>query len=42
MRQIRFNPNLTELVPASQLDSEFGGDYNFEYNYDVAWKTIVE
>lgn len=40
--QIRFNPKMTELVPAAQLDAEFGGDYNFEYDYPTYWKTITD
>ena len=40
--QIRFNPNLTELIPTSHLDAEFGGDYNFRYDYPTYWKTITE
>ena len=36
-----FQPE-TELVPTSQLDYEFGGDYHFEYNYQTYWKTITE
>lgn len=40
--KIRFNPRLLDLVPAAHLDSEFGGDYNFEYDYSVYWKTITE
>ncbi|WVW87100.1 hypothetical protein I302_109157 [Kwoniella bestiolae CBS 10118] len=40
--KIRFNPKLTELVPAAQLDSEFGGDYVFEFNHKPYWKTITE
>ncbi|WWC95656.1 hypothetical protein V866_002521 [Kwoniella sp. B9012] len=40
--KIRFNPKLTELVPAAQLDSEFGGDYVFEFDHKPYWKTITE
>lgn len=40
--KIRFNPRLLDLVPAAHLDSEFGGDYNFTYDYSVYWKTITE
>jgi hypothetical protein len=39
---MRFNPNLAELVPASQLDKEFGGEYNFEYDFKTYWKTMME
>lgn len=40
--KIRFNPKLTELVEPSQLDAEFGGDYNFEYDYSVYWPQLTE
>ena len=33
---------MNELVPSSQLDHEFGGDYNFSYDYETYWKTITE
>jgi len=26
-----FNPNLLELVPKEQLDAEFGGDNEYEF-----------
>ncbi|WWC73855.1 uncharacterized protein I206_107827 [Kwoniella pini CBS 10737] len=40
--KIRFNPKLTELVPAVQLDSEFGGEYEFDFQHAPYWKTITE
>ncbi|KAL7425259.1 hypothetical protein Q5752_000947 [Cryptotrichosporon argae] len=40
--KIRFNPKLPELVPVAQLDKEFGGEYNFEFDHKVYWKTLVE
>ncbi|WWC66048.1 uncharacterized protein I303_108670 [Kwoniella dejecticola CBS 10117] len=40
--KIRFNPKLTELVPVAQLDSEFGGDYEFDFQHAPYWKTITE
>jgi len=40
--KMRFNPDLSELVPRSQLDGEFGGDYNFEYDFETYWKQIVD
>ncbi|WVQ95873.1 hypothetical protein IAU59_002972 [Kwoniella sp. CBS 9459] len=40
--KIRFNPKLTELVPAAQLDAEFGGDYNFDFEHKSYWQTITE
>ncbi|KAG6329320.1 hypothetical protein ID866_9768 [Astraeus odoratus] len=40
--KMRFNPNLADLVPQSQLDSEFGGEFEFEFDHDVYWKQVVE
>lgn len=40
--KIRFNPKLTELVAPDQLDRDFGGDYNFEFNHTTYWKTLTE
>ncbi|EIW71347.1 hypothetical protein TREMEDRAFT_27528 [Tremella mesenterica DSM 1558] len=40
--KIRFNPKLTELVPPSQLDYEFGGEHNFVFDHDIYWKTLTE
>lgn len=40
--QMRFNPDLFELVPRSQLDADFGGDYEFEFEFEKYWKQIVE
>ncbi|WRT69865.1 uncharacterized protein IL334_006856 [Kwoniella shivajii] len=40
--KIRFNPKLTELVPAAQLDSEFGGNYRFDFDHKVYWPTLTE
>jgi hypothetical protein len=40
--KIRFNPDLKELVPAEQLDWEFGGKYHLEFDHAEYWKTITE
>ena len=40
--QLCFNPDLSELIPQSQLDSEFGGEYAFEFDHESYWKQIVE
>jgi hypothetical protein len=40
--QMRFNPKLQRLIPASQLDAEFGGEHNFKFDHQVYWKTLVE
>ncbi|KAF9535695.1 CRAL/TRIO domain-containing protein [Crepidotus variabilis] len=39
--KMRFNPDLLELIPASQLDAEFGGDNHFEFNSEKYWDQIV-
>lgn len=33
--KVEFNPNLGNLIPNKQLDSEFGGDYNYIYDVNV-------
>jgi hypothetical protein len=40
--QIRFNPNMSELVDAEHLDTEFGGSYNLEYDYATYWPTLTK
>lgn len=40
--QMRFNPDLLELVPRSQLDADFGGDYEFSFDFETYWKQIIE
>ncbi|KAH8825197.1 CRAL-TRIO domain-containing protein [Flagelloscypha sp. PMI_526] len=39
--KMRFNPDLLELVPASQLDAEFGGEYEFEHHHETYWNQVV-
>ncbi|KAL4244199.1 CRAL-TRIO lipid binding domain superfamily protein [Abortiporus biennis] len=39
--KIRFNPDLTELIPKEQLDADLGGDYEFEFDPEEYWKQIV-
>jgi hypothetical protein len=38
---MRFNPDLLELVPKEQLDTDFGGDYEFEFEPESYWQQIV-
>jgi hypothetical protein len=38
---MRFNPDLLELIPASHLDADFGGEYAFEFEPESYWKQIV-
>lgn len=40
--QMRFNPDLLELIPREQLDADFGGDYVFKFESESYWKQIVE
>ncbi|KAJ3547935.1 hypothetical protein NMY22_g1467 [Coprinellus aureogranulatus] len=40
--KMRFNPNLLELIPKSQLDADFGGDYEFEFEPNSYWDQIVK
>lgn len=40
--QIHFNPKLTTLINPDQLDVEYGGDYNYEFDRETYWNTLVE
>jgi hypothetical protein len=40
--QIRFNPNMLELVDPEHLDTEFGGTYNLEYDYATYWPKLTK
>jgi len=40
--KMRFNPDLHELIPAEHLDADFGGDYEFEWDFEEYWRQIVE
>ncbi|KAF8899402.1 CRAL-TRIO domain-containing protein [Infundibulicybe gibba] len=40
-RSMRFNPDLLELIPASQLDADFGGSFAYEFEPDSYWAQIV-
>ncbi|TKY88541.1 hypothetical protein EX895_002529 [Sporisorium graminicola] len=41
--KIRFNANLSEFIPAEQLDAEFaGGRYNYEWDFQKYWNTLIE
>lgn len=33
--KIKFNPTMSDLVPEQQLDAEFGGDLNYQYDSKV-------
>ncbi|CCM01164.1 uncharacterized protein FIBRA_03212 [Fibroporia radiculosa] len=39
--KMRFNPDLLELIPKEQLDADFGGDYEFEFEPNTYWDQIV-
>lgn len=40
--KMRFNPKLIELIPEKQLDKEFGGSYEFEFEPTSYWDQIIE
>ncbi|THH09331.1 hypothetical protein EW145_g2088 [Phellinidium pouzarii] len=40
--KIRFNPDLLELIPAEQLDANFGGQFEYEFEPESYWSQIVE
>lgn len=40
--KLKFNENLREYVPPSQLYSLFGGDCNFEYDHETFWPAYLE
>ncbi|KAH9486476.1 CRAL-TRIO domain-containing protein C23B6.04c [Psilocybe cubensis] len=39
--KMRFNPDLFELVPASQLDADFGGEHEYEFEPESYWDQII-
>lgn len=39
---MRFNPDLPLLVPKEQLDAQFGGDYEYEFEADSYWQQVLE
>lgn len=39
---MRFNPDLLELIPKEQLDADFGGSFEFEFEKESYWKQVVE
>jgi hypothetical protein len=40
--KMRFNPNLFELVPREQLDADFGGDYQYQFDPEAYWNQLTE
>jgi len=40
--KMRFNPDLFELVPREQLDADFGGDYEYEFDHETYWNQIIK
>ena len=40
-QQMRFNPDLFELIPRSQLDADFGGEHTFAFDPESYWNQIV-
>lgn len=40
--KIRFNPPvLSDLIPSEQLDSQFGGQWNYRFDFDTYWNTLT-
>jgi len=39
--KMRFNPDLFELIPRSQLDTDFGGEHMFTFDSESYWDQIV-
>jgi len=39
--KIRFNPDLSDLIPLEQLDADLGGKYEFEFNHEEYWKQLI-
>ena len=39
--QMRFNPDLDELIPPSHLDADFGGQFHYEFEPKSYWEQIV-
>ncbi|EKM61679.1 uncharacterized protein PHACADRAFT_248434 [Phanerochaete carnosa HHB-10118-sp] len=39
--KMRFNPDLTELIPKEQLDASFGGDFEYKFEPVSYWDQIV-
>lgn len=40
--QIRFNSNLSDLIPGEQLDADFGGDFKYDFEPESYWQQIVK
>ncbi|KAH9947093.1 CRAL-TRIO domain-containing protein [Amylocystis lapponica] len=39
--KMRFNPDLLELIPKEQLDADFGGEFEFEFEPVSYWEQVV-
>lgn len=39
---MRFNPDLPSLIPKEQLDAQFGGDNEYEFEADSYWQQVLE
>ncbi|HEV7736609.1 MAG TPA: hypothetical protein VGO47_04455 [Chlamydiales bacterium] len=42
LSQMRFNPDLPSLIPIEQLDAQFGGENEYEFESDSYWQQILE
>lgn len=38
---MRFNPDLSELIPTAHLDADFGGAFEYEFEPESYWSQIV-
>lgn len=39
---MRFNPDVKELIPLEQLDADFGGEFEYEFEKNSYWEQIVK
>ncbi|KAI0814848.1 CRAL-TRIO domain-containing protein [Irpex lacteus] len=40
--KMRFNPDVKELIPLEQLDADFGGEFEYEFEKNSYWEQIVK
>ncbi|TDL20959.1 CRAL/TRIO domain-containing protein [Rickenella mellea] len=39
--KMRFNEDLRQFIPVEQLDADFGGDYEYEFEPESYWEQVV-
>lgn len=37
---MRFNPDLSQLIPAEHLEEEFGGKFKYEFDQKEYWEQV--